>query len=269
MGIDRSRRVTFEETADLYAESRPGYPPELVEDVIHLSGIPPGGSILEIGCGAGNATFPFAERGYELLGIELGERLAGLARERCRDFPAVTIVQSAFEEHLLEPHSFNLAISADAFHWIQPEIGYPKLIHALKPGGSIALFWQMDPDPQTEWSRALDALFLQYAPQEHGLRHDIKPEWVEGVVRGNLRDYCGIEDVTVRIYDWFETYSTEKFIKLIQTYSSLHGLSADSRAALHVDVSRVIDGFGGLVEQPYRVALFLSRVTRQSGAVSI
>ncbi len=56
MSIDRSRRVVFEEVADLYQETRPSYPEELVEDVIRWSGLGENGRILEIGCGPGNAT---------------------------------------------------------------------------------------------------------------------------------------------------------------------------------------------------------------------
>jgi len=58
MSIDRSRRITFEEVADLYNETCSGYPEALVEDIIALSGIPAGGRILEVGCGPGNATPP-------------------------------------------------------------------------------------------------------------------------------------------------------------------------------------------------------------------
>lgn len=54
MGIDRLRRVTFEEVADLYHESRPSYPEELIEDAIRLSRVGGNGRILEIGCGTGN-----------------------------------------------------------------------------------------------------------------------------------------------------------------------------------------------------------------------
>ena len=37
--------------------------------------------------------------------------------------------------------AFDLAISGEAFHWISPEIGYPKVASALKDGGSAAFFW--------------------------------------------------------------------------------------------------------------------------------
>lgn len=36
--------------------------------------------------------------------------------------------------------SFDLVISATAFHWISPEIGYPKAAQVLKDSGYIAIF---------------------------------------------------------------------------------------------------------------------------------
>lgn len=155
MGIDRSRRITFEEVADLYNETRPGYPPELVEDVISLSELNPGAHLLEVGCGPGNATILFAQRGYHLLGIELGRKLAEYARRRCQAYPNTTIIQSAFEDYEIQPRSFDLAFSAEAFHWILPEIGYPKMVSALKETGSIALFWHITLDPHMDWSKNL------------------------------------------------------------------------------------------------------------------
>ncbi|MBI5825539.1 MAG: class I SAM-dependent methyltransferase [Chloroflexi bacterium] len=261
MSIDRSRRITFEETADLYNEVRPEYPNELAEDIIHLSALAPDASILEVGCGAGNATIAFAKRGYRLLGIELGEKLTEYARQRCKEFPNTVILQSAFEQWELTPYTFDLAFSADAFHWIQPEIGYPKLIHALNPGGSIALFWHIEPNLQTNWSGALDEIFGKHAPQEQGLRQGIKLEWLENIIRGNLREYCGIEDMTVRTYNWTETYNAEKFLKLLHTYSSLRALDDKTRVALHTEVRNVINQFDGSVENPYQAVLFHANVT--------
>ena len=65
MGDERLHlRTTFDEAALLYDDVRPGYPEALFHDVVSLSGIPSGGRILEIGCGTGQATVPFARRGY-------------------------------------------------------------------------------------------------------------------------------------------------------------------------------------------------------------
>lgn len=260
MGIDRSRRVTFEEVADLYNESRPGYPEELVEDVIQWSALVANGRILEIGCGPGNATLLFARRGYHLLGIELGQKLAQYARQRCDAFPHTVIVTSAFEEYELPPHSFDLAISADAFHWIQPEIGYPKLMNALKPGGAMALFWHVPVNPQTEWSQAIDDVFRQYAPEFENPHHSFSLAWLEEIIRGNLRDYGGLEAVTVKPYNWSEVLDAETYVKLLCTYSSLRNMETESRAALHAGVRDVFRQFDGRVIKPYQVALFHTSV---------
>jgi Methyltransferase domain len=56
----------------------------------------PGARVVEIGCGTGQTIVPPAERGYRITRVELGERLAAMAREklaRCRavlpDDPAI------------------------------------------------------------------------------------------------------------------------------------------------------------------------------------
>ena len=143
MPIDRDKRTTFENVADIYNRVRTGYPEELIEDILSLSELLPDGRILEIGCGSGNATISFARLGYRILGIELGERLSALAAEKCRAYPGVTILNLAFEDWELEESAFDLALAADSFHWITPRIGYPKVAAALKGWGSAAFFRSM------------------------------------------------------------------------------------------------------------------------------
>src|SRR5215211_2269771 len=87
MADERKRlRTTFDEAASLYDQARPGYPEDLFDDIVSLSGIPAGGRILEIGCGTGQATVPFARRGYRILCIELGENMAAVARRNLEGF---------------------------------------------------------------------------------------------------------------------------------------------------------------------------------------
>ena len=262
MSIDRTRRITFEEVADLYNESRPGYPEELVEDVIRLSALTPDSRLLEIGCGPGNSTVHFARRGYSLLGIELGERLAEYARERCRAFPNTQIVCSPFEGYEIPPGSFDLAFSADAFHWIPPEIGYPKLLTSVKPTGSIALFWNIPLDPQTDWSTAVDGIFQRLAPQFENPHHSYDLGWLTGIIKSNFREYCDIETVTVRSYSGTETLSAETFIKRLRTFSSHREMSNDLRRQLYAEIGNVINGFGGRVEKPTQTALFHVKASR-------
>lgn len=66
MNARTSFRTIFDQAALDYDEVRPGYPEELIEDVISISAIPKDGRILEIGCGTGQATIPFAKCGYSI-----------------------------------------------------------------------------------------------------------------------------------------------------------------------------------------------------------
>src|SRR2546426_752728 len=101
-------RGTFDEVAVLYHEARPGYPEALFEDVVALSAIRPGGRVLEMGPGTGQATVPLARRGYSILGIELGETLAAAARRNLADFPRVAILTAGFEDWSVEEAAFDL-----------------------------------------------------------------------------------------------------------------------------------------------------------------
>jgi len=75
-------RATFDEVAELYDRARPGYPPELFDDLVALAGLGPASRVLEIGCGTGQATIPLVERGLDMTCLELGQSLAAVARQR-------------------------------------------------------------------------------------------------------------------------------------------------------------------------------------------
>lgn len=262
MTIDRSERITFEEVADLYAEVRPEHPKQLVEDVLALSGIPEGGRILEIGPGPGNATLPFARRGYQILGIELGRRLAAIASSNCRAYPGVEIRNIAFEDWELEPRAYDLVLSADAFHWIPPEIGYPKAAEALRDSGSAAFIWSVPVDPQTDWSQAVNAVYQEVAPQINNPDRSFSLEWLTGIIKGNFEASNAFSEVILRQYNWTESMTGEHYIKLLRTYSRHRRLDKGTREALYTGIQEVLEKYGGVVQKPHQEVLFLSKVKR-------
>ena len=262
MPIDRSKRITFESVADIYDEARTGYPEELIEDILILSGLPSGGRILEIGCGPGNATLSFARRGYRILAVELGERLCALAAEKCRAYPGVEIVNLAFEDWKLDRRAFDLAVAADSFHWIPPEVGYPKVAGALKDSGSAAFFWRVPVDAKTDLSRAIDSVYQETAPQLINPDKRFAAEWLVGVIRENFRASGRFGEVTNKQYSWSETLTGEQYIKGLRTFSMHQGTDEVMREKLYASIGEVIQGFGGKVTQPQSVILFHSRVKR-------
>jgi len=262
MPFDRSRGTSFDAVADLYAEARPGYPDEMVDEIVSFSGIPSDGRILEIGCGPGNATAPFAARGYAMLCLEPGERMVALARERFRDRPTVRFERTTFEDWPLERAAFDLAIAASAFHWIEPGVGYPKAANALRDGGTLALFWNRTPPEETPLRRALDDAYRRIAPE---IARAGAPMPLDGQIRRTVDeiDASGaFGPVTVRRFPWTTSYDADQYIGLLNTHSDHLALPDDRREALCDAVRAEIERIGGIVERTYVAALHMARVRR-------
>ena len=72
---------------------------------------------LRLAAGRGKRRDPFAERGYELVCLDIGADLIDVAKEKLKAFPNVSFEEHAFEEWESDG-KFDLIISATAFHWI-------------------------------------------------------------------------------------------------------------------------------------------------------
>jgi ubiquinone/menaquinone biosynthesis C-methylase UbiE len=132
------RRVLFDEVAELYAATRPGYPPEIVDDVISAAGLQPGSAVLEIACGTGQLTASLAGRGFALTAIDIGPSMVAAA-QRALGPSAATFLVTSFEDLDAPAGSFDLIVCATAFHWIDPAVRFTKAARLLRPGGWLAL----------------------------------------------------------------------------------------------------------------------------------
>ncbi|MHB8964142.1 MAG: class I SAM-dependent methyltransferase, partial [Saccharofermentanales bacterium] len=131
-------RLTFNEVSEEYGRLRPHYPDVLSSDLIAYSRLDATKKALEIGIGTGQATLPFLKTGCELNAVEIGDQLARYSREKFASYDHFTVLNEDFESALLDDDSFDLIYSASAFHWIRPEIGFPKVYRLLKTGGVFA-----------------------------------------------------------------------------------------------------------------------------------
>ncbi|MCK4570741.1 class I SAM-dependent methyltransferase [Candidatus Bipolaricaulota bacterium] len=258
--FDRSVRVVFDQAASAYDIARPGYPPELIDKLIELTQLPANARILEIGCGTGQITLPLAERGYEIVAIELGENLARIAASNLSTFPQIQVVHSSFEEWIADEPSFNLVLSAQAFHWIDPEIGYPKIRRSLKSGGHLAVVYNLFPGCVWPVYRDLDRVYQRAFPSREGNDAASLRASVERPVR-SISD-CGLfHEPVIWDHAWLETYTTDRYMKLLDTFSDHRTMNEASQKRLYEDVRTIIDKHGGSIDRPLLAMLFLAQVT--------
>jgi SAM-dependent methyltransferase len=129
----------FNEVPDLYDRVRPGYPDELFADLVTITGMDERSSVLEVGCGTGQATRSLAELGCSVTAIEPGVDLAALTRQRLAASRKVEVETSTFEEWEDRGRRFDVVVAASAWHWVDPSIGWRRAHDVLRPGGWMAL----------------------------------------------------------------------------------------------------------------------------------
>jgi SAM-dependent methyltransferase len=250
---------SFNRVAEIYDAFRPGYPEELVENILSKSGIPAGGKILEIGSGTGKATLPFARCGYEILCVEPGENLVKVARHNLRDWPNVRWEIATFQDWQANPAEFDLVISAQAFHWVPRPAGFFKVVDLLKPSGYMAIFWNMHLEIGGSVFEDLERVYRERAPElDDGLD-------TEEVIRQREQEIrqCGcFGSLEVCRFPWTRRYDTRQYLGLLNTFSDHLRMSEARRAYLFEGVAEVLDQNGGALDKPYQAVLYLAGVRK-------
>ncbi len=232
-------RRTFDREALLYNKARPHYPAELFDRMIEVTGIQPGDNLLEIGPGTGQATAPLLERGFHIVGVELGEHLADVARHELRHYPNVEIRVGGFEDAEFDPHSFRMIFSATAFHWIKPEVKYAKTHELLIPGGHLAIIHTNHISDQKgdRYHERSQAIYNRYWPPGKDPHHlpvpnDIKPPEFDEKLFDLI--HFQVFPLTIR-------YSAEQYTELLDTYSPTLSLPEPERTKFLGEIKRLID----------------------------
>jgi SAM-dependent methyltransferase len=226
----RFLRATFDDAAELYERSRLVAPAEAFDDLVSLARLAPGARILEIGCGTGQATLPLAERGFEIVAIELGDALADIARRKLAAFPRVSVVTASFEEWEPQDAAFDAVVSFNAFHWIDPELRYEKSAKALRPGGALCVlgsaFVEHDEADPT-WLALQEDYEAVVGEREPRLHVDAaRDRTAEFTQSGHFRN------VVLRRYTWDVAFDADDYVERMSTSSWHRALAEDVRTEL-------------------------------------
>jgi SAM-dependent methyltransferase len=253
-------RTMFEEVPELYEQARPTYPDAVFDDIALLARLGERARVLEIGCGTGQATVPLARRGYSILCVELGERLAAAARRKLAPFPNVEVVHANFETWEPERAAFDAIVAFTAFHWVDPQLRYEKSARLLRDRGSLALVGTLHvrrAGGDTFWLEVQED-YDAVVPSDDN-RPPPLPEEVDDL-RSEIEGSGYFEYVDVRRYVWDRTYSADEYISLLDTYSGHRALDDERRARLYGRIRRRIAARpGGRVTKTYLTILNVAR----------
>ena len=257
------QRFTFDSVASLYDSARPIYPDALFDDVIAFAGLNDTDTVLEIGCGTGQATQGFARRGLSVLALDPGEELIAVARKGLEGFPKVRFAQTTFEAWPGETASFKLAAAAQSIHWVLPELRFAKTADQLAPDGTLAVFGNVPMPATLPLAEQFADIYARHAPQLLGPPAEA---WYlpDGPFAQLLRQSEYFKAPTQRCYRWSRTHTAQSYTDLLRTLSSYRLLPQEEREALLSEIADAITARGGEFELRYETHLYLAR---RSGAI--
>lgn len=108
--------------------------------------VPPGASVLDVGCGPGHLTSRLAARGFDATGIDLDPAMIERAEARgAGATPAARYRAADVAELPFEDDSFDLVVSTlSMHHWAEAAAGLAEIGRVTRPTGRV-LIWDLGP----------------------------------------------------------------------------------------------------------------------------
>ncbi|MEU8464124.1 class I SAM-dependent methyltransferase [Streptomyces sp. NPDC029003] len=240
-----TRARSFDSAAALYAAHRPGYPDALYDAVEELAGRPfDGARVADVGAGTGLGTGPMHRRGARVLAVEPGD---GMAAEFRRAHPDVPVMRGDGDRLPLATGAFDLVTYAQAWHWTRPSLAVPEALRVLRPGGSLAIWWN-DTDTTVPWVAAQGERLRAFFAEGAATHFRTLPL---GLASG----------FATRTVAWSRRVPLEAHLANLSSHSAFLLLGAEgTRAFMEAERAHLAGHFpDGTVEEPYTVSLHVAR----------
>ena len=224
MVFDRNLKDAFGNSSKNYQSSRREYPPELIDYIINKTNLTETSVILDIGCGTGKSTIPFAKIGCKIEAIDLSKEMIKEAIEATNKNLNISYNVCSFEDFKTDGKLFDAILSGTSFHWLEPIIRTKKILSVLKNKGHIAIFWSYPAYENSDFLQKLREIY----------KNDV-PKYPEGYTKNEerfipeLKDYGLFENIRLKEFLVSETYTKEELINLLNSYSWITSLDSEAK----------------------------------------
>ena len=216
-------------------------------------------TLLEVGCGPAIATPAFAALGCRMVCVEPLPDFYCLAQQTCAPYPNVELQNCSFEEWQLVPQTFDAVLAASSFHWIPPEIGYPKAAAALRPEGFLILLWNKELQPRYEVYQQIEAVYQTHTPF---FKHSYEDSTTQAAILNELGQMAiesgQFKDMVAGQVEVEVTYSVDQYLMLLNTYSPHLKLETQQKQHLFAGLREVLQN-GDTIQLSYVSAFHIAR----------
>jgi SAM-dependent methyltransferase len=236
---------SFGSDAGRYDRARPGYPGALVERIVAAS---PGRHVVDAGCGTGIAARQFQAAGCRVLGVDPDARMADLARQS-----GVEVEVAKFEAWDPAGRAFDAVIAGQAWHWVDPVAGAAKAVQALRPGGRLAVFWNVF-QPPPEVGEAFAAVYRQVMPDSANFwAGSILDMYSVGFSKAadGIREAGAFGGPEQWRFDWDRRYTRDQWLEQVPTFGGYSQIPPATQQEILAGTGVAIDALGGSFTMHY------------------
>ncbi|SDW95983.1 class I SAM-dependent methyltransferase [Paenibacillus sp. CF384] len=165
---DNTKR--FSDRVEQYVKYRPTYPAAALDFIYEEGSLVPSSAIADIGSGTGIFTRLLLERGSNVVAVEPNIEMRLAAEAQLGGYDRYRSVDGSAEATTLSDDSVDCIVSAQAFHWFEPESTGREFRRILRADGHVALIWntRLIDDP---FGADYDQLLLHYASDYKDVNH--------------------------------------------------------------------------------------------------
>ncbi|MFW6691563.1 class I SAM-dependent methyltransferase [Streptomyces sp. MAR4 CNX-425] len=259
---------SFGTDPDRYDRTRPRYPAELIARIAAGPGAVRGpdgpdgsrGAVLDVGTGTGIVARQLRAAGCRVLGLDVDARMAAYARRHGLD-----VEVAPFEDWDPAGRRFDAVAAGQTWHWIDPVAGAAKAAEVLRPGGRLAVFWNVS-QPAPDVAEALAAAYRTALPGA-----PLNP-WSRAALGGHTAIVDRTADGIRRAgsfgepeewrHGWERTYTREEWVDQLPTGGGMARIAPDRRTALLDATAAAVDALGGSFTMRYTALTVTARATR-------
>lgn len=188
---------------------------ERVETIARIARFAPGKKVLEIGCGLGVYSRPFASYGIELTATDLSPDL--LEEAQRLSLAEGKVINYKVEDAMKAPYpdgTFDAVVGVSILHHLDPETGLRESMRLVKPGGWVAFSEPNYLNPQIAFERATPWTreWTLTSPDETAfIRFPLK----------KLMEKVGYEEIEIAPFDFLHPAIPARFVPFAKKMSAI------------------------------------------------
>lgn len=241
----RQMAESFGVDAERYDRTRPRYPAAMLDRIIAAG---PGPDVLDVGIGTGIVARQLMAAGCRVLGVDVDVRMAEVARRTGLD-----VAIAAFEAWDPAGRTFDAVVAGQTWHWVDPVAGAATAAEVLRPGGRLAVFWNVD-QPPPDLADAFASVYRRLLPDTLAAR--TRPTGSHGysmfgAAADGMRQAGAFDDPEEWRFDWERSYTRDEWLDMLPTTGVLTRVPPATLADVQGGVGAAIDAVGGRFTMHY------------------